>query len=221
MEHKVKILMKEFVTHDVKRFIVEKPQGYKFIPGQATEISINKPGFENKRRPFTFTSLDDDLVLEFVIKQYPKHDDITKKIHELIPGDELILKDVFGVINYKGKGVFIAGGTGITPFIAIFRKLQKDGKLKGNKLFFSNKTQKDIMLEKELKGAFGSDLILTLTQEKKQGYEYGRIDEGFLKKHIKSFNQNFYICGTKDFVKDIKEALKKFGAKIQSIVIEK
>jgi len=38
--------MTEFVTHDVKRFIVEKPEGFSFKPGQATEIAINKEGLK-------------------------------------------------------------------------------------------------------------------------------------------------------------------------------
>jgi len=42
-EHIVKILKTEQVTHDVRRFQVEKPAGYKFIPGQATEVSVNLP----------------------------------------------------------------------------------------------------------------------------------------------------------------------------------
>ena len=56
-EHVVKILSIEPVTHDVKHFKIEKPAGYSFIPGQATEVAIHKPGWENERRPFTFTSL--------------------------------------------------------------------------------------------------------------------------------------------------------------------
>jgi ferredoxin-NADP reductase len=53
----VKVLKTDFVTHNVKRFAVEKPAGYTFIPGQATEISINKATLQNVLRPFTFTSL--------------------------------------------------------------------------------------------------------------------------------------------------------------------
>jgi predicted ferric reductase len=41
-------------------------------------------------------------------------------------GDELIIRDVWGAIEYKGEGVFIAGGAGVTPFIAILRQLQAD-----------------------------------------------------------------------------------------------
>ena len=93
----------------------------------------------------------------------------------------------WGTINYKGPGVFIAGGAGITPFIAILRMLKKDGKIEGNKLFFSNKTTEDVILEKEFREMFDpNDLMLTLTKEKVAGYESGRVDSEFLKKHIKN-----------------------------------
>ena len=41
--HIVKVLKAYYVTHDVKCFVVEKPEGYDFIPGQATNVSINRP----------------------------------------------------------------------------------------------------------------------------------------------------------------------------------
>lgn len=219
-----KILDISSVTHDVKRFTVEKPKGFIFTPGQATEVSINKPGWLDKKRPFTFTSLSSDPNLEFIIKgyslkEYPNHTGVTEAIHKLEKGDELIIDEPWGTINYKGKGVFIAGGVGIAPFIAIFRQLVKDGEISGNKLLFSNKTQKDIILEKELKKSFPEkDLVLTLTRKEIGGYEIGRIDEKFLQKHIDNFSQNFYICGSRVMVSDLKEILSNLGASIDSIV---
>jgi len=41
-EYIVSIKNIEPVTHDVRRFRFEKPTGYSFNPGQATEVSINK-----------------------------------------------------------------------------------------------------------------------------------------------------------------------------------
>jgi ferredoxin-NADP reductase len=53
MEAIVKILEIKQVTHDVKQFRVEKPKGYHFIPGEATDVSINKPEWKEKKNPFT------------------------------------------------------------------------------------------------------------------------------------------------------------------------
>lgn len=223
MKWTVKILKIEPVTHDVKRFTIEKPKGFTFIPGQATDISINKPGWKDEVRPFTFTSLNEDTNLEFTIKGYPQHKGVTEQLHKLKPGEELILREPFGAINYKGPGVFIAGGAGITPFIAILRRLKKDNKLDGNVLMFSNKTSEDVILEKEFKEMFKDkkeNLILTLTRENKKGYESGRIDEKFLKERIKDFSQHCYICGPPPLVKDVKKILKNLGAKTDSVVIE-
>jgi ferredoxin-NADP reductase len=111
MEKIVKIKSIKHLTHDVKRFLCEKPAGYHFTPGQATKVSINKRGWEEQSRPFTFTSLADSSELEFVIKIYSDHSGVTNELNTLKPGDELILRDVWGAIEYKGPGYFIAGGS--------------------------------------------------------------------------------------------------------------
>ena len=89
-ETKVEILMTGYVTHDVKRFVVQRPGGYDFEPGQATEVSVNLPGYTDRKSPFTFTSLTDEKVLEFTIKGYFDHDGVTSKLHSLGAGSELI-----------------------------------------------------------------------------------------------------------------------------------
>ncbi|MGZ6540021.1 MAG: FAD-binding oxidoreductase, partial [Bacteroidia bacterium] len=177
----VKIISVEPVTHDVKRFTVQKPRGYKFRPGQATEVSINTPALKNNKHPFTFTSLAENEHLEFTIKIYESRNGVTKELGKLKHGDELIIRDAWGAIEYKGKGVFIAGGAGITPFIAILRQLYKDNNIGDNKLIFSNKTENDIILKKELTDMLGENFINTLTDEKKAGYENRHIDYSFLK----------------------------------------
>src|SRR5260221_5986920 len=96
--HIVKLLSIKQVTHNVKSFRVEKPAGYAFVPGQATEVSIHKPGWEEERRPFTFTSLNEDPWLEFTIKRYADHAGVTNALHQLAEGDELIIRDVWGAI---------------------------------------------------------------------------------------------------------------------------
>lgn len=219
--HIVKIISVEPVTHDVKRFTIQKPEGFKFIPGQATEVSVNTPALKNEKRPFTFTSLNDNKQLEFTIKIYDSHNGVTKELGKLKHGDELIIRDVWGAIEYKGEGVFIAGGAGVTPFIAILRQLKADDKIANNKLIFTNKTEKDIILKKEFNEMLGKNFINTLTDEKKEGYENGRIDYTFLKEKIDNFKQHFYVCGPPQFVTAISEALTQLGAKTDTVVFEK
>ncbi len=219
-EHIVKILETEYVTHNVKRFKVSKPDSYKYKPGQATDVVINLPEWKGERRPFTFTSLNEWDHLEFTIKIYDDHSGVTNKLGTLHAGDELILHDIWGAINYKGEGIFIAGGAGVTPFIAIFRQLQKDGKLGSNKLIFSNRTSNDIILKNEFEKMLGQNFINTLTGEKTEKYDNRKIDESYLKEKIKDFSQYFYICGPDAMIESIKEQLLNLGADNDKVVIE-
>jgi hypothetical protein len=222
MEHNiVKIITVESITRDVKRFIVEKPTDYKFSAGQATDVSINTPAFKNEKRPFTFTGLNDNEHLEFTIKIYPSHDGITKELEKLKQGDELIIRDAWGAIEYKGEGVFIAGGAGVTPFIAILKQLYKDNKIANNKLIFTNKTENDIILKNEFNKMLGENFINTLTHEKKDGYDNRRIDNIFLEEKIADFSQHFYVCGPPSFVEAMSDTLSNLGAKSDAVVFEK
>jgi ferredoxin-NADP reductase len=219
-EHIVKILSIQQVTHDVKRFRIEKPTGYSFSPGQATEVSINTAGFKNERRPFTFTCLNTDSFLEFTIKIYPSHNGITNELGKLKTGDELIIRDVWGAITYKGKGVFIAGGAGVTPFISIFRDLQTKNEVHGNLLVFANKTKADIILEQEFKKLLGKDFINILSDEKVGGYFHGTINEDFLKSHMIGFEKRFYVCGPPPMMDAVMKQLSNLGVGENSIILE-
>lgn len=220
-EHKVKILKLEDVTHDVKRFTLERPVGYSFQPGQATEVAINKPEWKNERRPFTFTGLNEDTHLEFTIKRYADHKGVTDALHQLKVGDELLIHDVWGTITYKGKGVFIAGGAGVTPFIAILRQLSKEGKINGHKLIFANKKAEDIIMRDEFERMLGKDFINILSREGVPGMHQGHIDKKFLRQEISNFSQHFYVCGPDKFIEVVKQDLGELGASADTLVFEK
>jgi len=221
MTHLLKILEIHPVTHDVKQYKVEKPKGYFFIPGQATEVAINKEKWKSDFRPFTFTSLPEETHLEFVIKSYSDHDGVTNQFDKLNVGDELLLNDAWGAIQYKGKGVFIAGGAGITPFIGIFRSLQSTDELSGNTLVFANKTAEDVILDSYFRKALGDDFISILSKEQIDGHQHGMIDKDFIQTHVKDFNQQFYVCGPDQMVKDISKMLEELGAKPEAVTFEK
>ena len=221
METIIRILSAEYITHDVRRFRLEKPEGFTFRPGQATELSINKGEWKDRRNPFTFTSLKDEPYLEFTIKIYPERQGVTNQLSILNPGDTVILREPWGAIEYKEPGYFIAGGAGITPFISILRNLKHEGSVGDNKLFYSNKTDKDIILADELKSILGENAHFTISRQKDSKYDQRRIDENFLKAEVNDFSKHFYVCGPDPMVLALTETLKKLGARADTIVFEK
>ncbi|MBI2632083.1 flavodoxin reductase [Candidatus Pacearchaeota archaeon] len=207
--HKVKIISKKYLTRDILEIRTEKPYNFKFIPGHSIMISINNPSFTSPsliKRPYNFTSLNDDSYLEFIIKLYRERNGLSTQFEKLNIGEMLILEEMFGSHRYVGPGIFIAGGVGIAPFIAIFRQLKKDNAIEGNTLLFSSKTSKDIILEKELKELLGENCIFTLTKENNSNR---RIDKLFLIEKVSNFNQHFYICGPDSFARDIKQMISE------------
>lgn len=220
MKEEITIKHSEFITHNVIHFVADKPEDFEFTPGQATELSIARDAWEDEKRPFTFTSLPGQEELEFTIKVYPSLDGVTKELPGLARGDTLIVRDAWGTINYKGPGVFIAGGAGVTPFIAIMKDLAEKGKLQGNKLLFANKTSRDIILEEQFEEWLGDDFINILSQEETEKHAFGHIDKKFLREHIDDFSQYFYLCGPPEFMEVVEKALKELGMPQEKLVKE-
>ena len=220
MPYAVKILDSAFITPDVKRFKVEKPKGYTFIPGQAAGLALDKPDWADRKKPFTFTSLTSSRTLEFIIKIYDDHDGVTKQLGLAKKGDGLLMGDPYGAIHYQGPGFFFAAGAGVTPYIAILRDLQKKKKLAGNTLVCSNKTADDVIMDNEFTEMLGKNFLNIFTRQHVIGFREKRIDRNTLVALVQDFNQHFYVCGPQPFVTDLCDMLKTLGADPGSLVIE-
>ncbi len=215
----VKIKSINKITRDVLSIVTERPSDYGFTPGQATEVSINKTGWLEEKRPFTFTSLPTNDYLEFTIKTYPLHKGVTNQLLQLKNDDSLILHDVFGTISYKGEGAFIAGGAGVTPFISIFRHLASKNEIGNNKLIFANKMKSDIILEKEFRKLLGTHFINILSEEKIENLAYGEITEGFINAKCE-WSKLFYLCGPPPMMDSIEKILTDMNVHKKSVVRE-
>jgi ferredoxin-NADP reductase len=206
MEKVVRIKSIGQVTHDVKQFIVEKPEGYEFTPGHATEISINQEKWKDEKRPFTFTSLNEDDHLEFTIKIYPDHDGVTEQLAKLKEGDELIVRDTWGA--------------GITPYISMLRDLKKKDKLQGMNLFFSNKTDKDIILKEQLDSMLGENAKYVITDQEDTKHTNAYLNEEFLKSNVSDLSKQFYVCGPPEMTEEINKTLKSMGADTDAVQLD-
>lgn len=216
----IKIISIENATHNVVHIRTEKPQDVSFLPGQAVDVSVHIPGFEKELRPFTFTSLPSDDHLEFFIKIYPEHNGVTEQIGKLKQGDSLFIGEVFGDIQYKGEGVFIAGGAGITPFISIFRSLEKKNIIGKNKLVFANKTSNDIINKVFFDRLLGDNFINVLSEEEVAGFQHGYITKDLIKAQIESSETCFYLCGPPPMMDAVLKSLQELDIDDARIIKE-
>jgi ferredoxin-NADP reductase len=219
-KQKVQILEVFPVTHNVKCFRTEKPDGYTFEPGQATEIFPDKEEWKDEGRPFTFTNQPEDPFLEFIIKEYPDHEGVTREIHTLNPGDHFLIDDVFGAIQYSGPGLFIAGGAGITPFISILRKLHRKDQMEHNSLIFANLTSADIILHDELQEMLGDRFTNVLSDESTDEYRSGFVTRELIVDHLKRTHEKVYLCGPPPMMEAVHKHLTELEVSDDSIVEE-
>ncbi|MEK6818642.1 MAG: flavodoxin reductase [Nanoarchaeota archaeon] len=216
--YRSKIVEINKLNYNVLSLKLEKPVNYSFKEGQLAYLSLN----EETRRPFSIASTNSDTFLEFIIKIYEERKGFTFSLLSLSKNSSIFISDPLGSISFKDSGVFIAGGTGIVPFLSILRELKNKKSLKENTLIFSNKTEKDIFLKEELNNLQENslNLIHTLTRESLPNYMNKRIDLTFLKENIKDFNQYFYICGPIRLVGETQHFLRILGADPDKIIME-
>lgn len=207
MEYQLKILKITQENPSTKSIQLEKPESFSFVPGHSVMVGIDKQESQHIKKPLTFTSIANDKHLEFFVKSYPERKSFNNLIYNLNVDDTIMLSEQFGTIRYTSSGIFIAGGIGIAPFLAIFRHLSLTSpeELKKCTLIYSVKRKSDIIREKELSSMLGKNLLITLTQEKETGYLHGRITSEFLKEKISNFSLPFYVIGSDEFVSEIKK----------------
>ncbi|AVI49730.1 hypothetical protein C5O00_00545 [Pukyongia salina] len=217
--YKSKVISILNINHDVILLRITKPYKYIFKIGQAVDMSIDKPGYELSVSSFTLSNVPDDDYLEFIIKVYPRKNGLSKGIAQLVPNDTIQLSNAWDVYTYNGCGTFIAAGTGITPFLPIFKEMEDKGIdiKKHHSLIYANKTKDDILFYKKLKQLFHSKLLIFLSRTKYKNFYFGKVNQEYLSEFISISEQKFYICGPMHFEIDIKSFLINLGVKKDNI----
>ncbi len=225
-----KLVDKREETPNVMSFFFEPVDGkkmFKFKPGHFVNISFKNDLDNIGNRSFSIANSPTEKGLMLTIKKVGV---FTTKIFETLIGEEFVILGPLGLPYIKDESenkeyVFIAGGSGIVPFRSILY-YSRDTDFKNKMyLFYSNRTEKDIIYKKELyslkEKMDNFILVETLTREEKESYEKGRINVEMLKKYLDSFEDKKYmICGPKGLVSGSIELLKKLNVDIKNIKTE-
>jgi len=224
-------------TYDVKTLRFQHEGSFTFKPGQFVMVSfdVEEEGIKKTvKRSYSISSspAQKDFI-DITLKIYPGG--AFSKFAESLKEDDVIeVLGPFGRHFYyeDGKGndlVFVAGGTGIAPIRSIIRYLV-DNKMPANMLlFYSSKTEKDVIFKEELlkieKENYNFKGIHTLTRHEGGDSwcnEFGRIDENLFKKYIEDLNsKKYYLCGSTEFVNNMYKILIRLKAPKTNIFVER
>jgi len=217
-------------THDVKTFRLTKPGDFSFIAGQYCLVSfIGKPEFFEESRPFTFSN--DPTQKDFIELTIKEMGDFTQELFKLKKGDKLKIDGPKGeALNFDESIkniVFLAGGSGITPFISAIRYVISKNLPNKMILLFSNRTENDIIFKQELekfnKNNNNIKIITTLTDEVPDRWkgETKRIDKEMIKKYVEEPKKWFwYICGPPPMIKAMENILSSLNVPKEKLKIE-
>jgi propane monooxygenase reductase subunit len=149
------VVSKDPVTHDMRHLVLRliEPAEVKFFPGQYMDITIPGTGAV---RSFSManTSSREAGLLEFVIKVYPDGQFSHFLDQELNVGDRLDLSGPFGVFTLReGEAdlVFVGGGAGMAPILALLRSMAERGVQRKATFFYGARGRADLCFESELR----------------------------------------------------------------------
>ncbi|MBU0591492.1 FAD-dependent oxidoreductase [Candidatus Micrarchaeota archaeon] len=201
---------------------------FDFVPGQFVFMHIlDEKGGSIVKRAYSIASAPHEKHLELCIKLIGG--ELTSKLENLGEGDKVGIEGPFGHFKYgdESEAAFVAGGTGVVPFIGILRHINKNKIMGKFVLFYSTKTMDQILYKKELEKLEAENLnitvVITLTRETPREWdgECGRINGDILYKYTEDTNQfNWWICGPMEMIKNIKNHLIVLGVDTDKIKME-
>ncbi len=106
--------------------LAPKDRGFDLKPGQFAYVTYMSNGVKAEEHPFSIAGSGPNGSIRFVTKNLG---DFTNTLHNLVVGDEAMVEGPYGNFTYGTGGktqCWIAGGIGITPFLAFAESLPTD-----------------------------------------------------------------------------------------------
>jgi glycine betaine catabolism B len=216
-------------TPDVVLFRFESQDKIKmgFDPGMFVMIAYVDPATKEKTaRAFSIASAPSQDFLEFYISMV--HGKLTSKLENAKIGDSYYITGPYGQFKFSPsadkKVLFLAGGTGLAPFMSMLREMKLLSSGNDVSMIYSVKYPNEIIRKSEL-AELGSQINLkthiTVTRPQPgDGWtgQTGHIDSEMIKRYAPDFAERMtYICGPLNFAQAMKDALMALGVPSERI----
>ncbi|MDQ1771258.1 oxidoreductase [Labilibaculum sp. A4] len=194
-------------------FVLKYKKVKSFTAGQyiglTTDLSITP-------RLYTIASGENDTEVQVL---YNLKDDgwLTPRLSEIKPGSELYVTNPDGdFIDDESPAWWIASGTGIAPYAAMFRS----GLLKNKTLIHGGRYHHSFYFEKEFIPVLKENYIRCCSQDEAEGLYHGRLTRYL--QDVKKLPENcrFFLCGSPEMVVEVRDLLIKRGVEYERIVAE-
>jgi ferredoxin--NADP+ reductase/benzoate/toluate 1,2-dioxygenase reductase subunit len=208
-----KVIQIRFLTENtfVLRFNRENMQ---FRAGQ--RIIVGLTGDLNQREYSIYSSENDDY-LEILVREV-KDGNISAKLKQCKPGQFLQVNGPFGSFGietydrYSKKLVFIATGTGISPFHSMVRSYPGVNYTLFHGVRLGSETYERM--------DYDTGRYILCTSKESSGGRKGRVTK-FLSKYKVTPDMLFYLCGNSSMIYEVYHILRDKGIPAENILSEK
>lgn len=212
----VRVASTRQVTPAIRQIRVPKPDGFEFKAGQFANITL-ETSEGRVTNAYSMASAPNDEELAFACQDTPSA--FTDHFLDLEEGDEVGLAGPYGRFTLGAddrQRVFVAGGIGITPILAMLRA-QADSDHPPASLVFSNRHADGIPYRQDLSRLAGQDdaldVVHTITRDPQEDLEagmvHGHVDAPLLDDlDLLRDDATYYLCGPPALVHDVYEELE-------------
>ena len=232
--HESRLLRRELVAEGTMAFYFAKPPAFHHQAGQSLLITLVDPpetDSEGNGRTFTIASAPHEpelmiatRVRDTAFKRVLKAAPIGTAVTIDGPNGEMVLHD-----DAARPAVFLAGGIGITPFLAMARHAANKRLPHRLDLFYANRRPEDAAFLSELQRMEQANsnyrLIATMAEPEKSAQrwtgETGFIRRDMLERHLPELKSPiYYFAGPPQMTTAMRQMLEEIGVSEQAIRYE-
>ena len=197
----------------------------KFLPGQYMNVTV--PG-TTQTRSYSFSSMPKDGVVDFLVRNIPGGQMSTYLSQNARPGDALTMTGPIGSFylrEIKRPALFLAGGTGLAPFIAMLEEIRSIGTSQPIHMIYGVTNDADLVETDKLQ-AFAADnssfTFATVVADANSGHpRKGYVTHHLPDELLNSGDVDIYLCGPPPMVDAVRSFLEAKGVKPANFYYEK
>ncbi len=194
-------------------FLLSVKRMWDFQPGQVVKLAVDR---QQPPRIYSICSGNHDQELG-ILYNIKEDGYLTPKLATLIPGDQVLVSKPYGsFIGTSKPAWWIATGTGIAPFYAMFQSGQFENKMLIHGASYLNQ----FYFEDELDWALGKNYQRCCSREQSCDVYPGRVTD-----YLKTLDElpsdaQYYLCGKAIMVVEVRDILINKGVPYDNIIAE-
>ncbi len=212
----IKDIIKETSDVSTLKMVMEDNTIPLFRPGQFITVYFEEYGTP-EGKSYSISSSTKEKTINITVKAMGE---FSHRLCKMKVGDKIHASLPYGFFYSENKDshiIIITGGIGIAPF----RSIILDNPDRKFDIYYSNRTESDIIFKKELDALANKNIKYFITKEKSKGHINRRIEIKDILGNIKTIkDKEFFICGGISFVRDFWKKLRENGVKEEMIYTE-